>query len=866
MIRHNTNIQTKEVKQYRLAGFKGVDFSSSPLNVTESRSPDAKNWIFDHGSPTKRNGWKQVAYVNGYAVNGMYLYATNTLLVYAGTKFFKVELTTTGVGYVTTEISTTGMTLSSNRVQFFAQTSERIFIVGAGDYLVWHKIGTPKVWTLEKVYDNAITYIPTTSISIDYEGFSGDSIQATLERPSLMTMWRKNTCQGVVGSAASTPATTTYQLDGNASTVYVAAEDILAYVDIEYKDSSNVEHELNLKGYYKLLGGLQPTVELRESYASSTVYGHIYKDGTMELNNQITEPITNGDNITVQFKGYNNYTVTQDHESMIKTAKFGVLFGVDGVTSQLFVSGGYLQAAYGNRDYYSYPLDYTYWPDNNMRIVGNSPITGYHRIGDGTLVIFKQKAYGEAAIFTRTGTLVTDTTEDYFTAEIVYSEKAGFADNYLTSRLTIDTLAGDSLYLANGGVKGIELSENVATDERFARGRSYFIDKKLEEYTLTNAVAITYKDRYYLAIDDDCFVADSRLKAKGELGDTFNYEWNFWDNIPAYTFAEINDSLYFGTSDGRICVFDTEYTDRQFEVISSGDMSFHPSTNQVLYNASIEVENDLGVKFDKNTLYQLVFGSTDIQSVTGSTVLLRSSSSRHDNIFLLNDGDKHLFVGHTDGSHVEVYIGNLDLGNLTFDLVDSDGIPVDIESLIISDFNLLKEITGTELYVTENDAVSHTFKLKKYIDGEAIDFIFYNGTSTDDSIVTAISIILITKTNVSAAWLTAFMSLGSDVYSKTLLSLTLTIKPEENGQVSVGYETRNFVLDDPVSGLTLASLEDMSLASFSLASLATSFTKKVKERNFNYIYFYFISNNEYPCTITALTVRFQYNNMIRGAR
>ena len=487
--------------------------------------------------PTKRNGWKQVAYVNGYAVNGMYLYATNTLLVYAGTKFFKVELTTTGVGYVTTEISTTGMTLSSNRVQFFAQTSERIFIVGAGDYLVWHKIGTPKVWTLEKVYDNAITYIPTTSISIDYEGFSGDSIQATLERPSLMTMWRKNTCQGVVGSAASTPATTTYQLDGNASTVYVAAEDILAYVDIEYKDSSNVEHELNLKGYYKLLGGLQPTVELRESYASATVYGHIYRDGTMELNNQITEPITNGDNITVQFKGYNNYTVTQDHENMIKTAKFGVLFGVDGVTSQLFVSGGYLQAAYGNRDYYSYPLDYTYWPDNNMRIVGNSPITGYHRIGDGTLVIFKQKAYGEAAIFTRTGTLVTDTTEDYFTAEIVYSEKAGFADNYLTSRLTIDTLAGDSLYLANGGVKGIELSENVSTDERFARGRSYFIDKKLEEYTLTNAVAITYKDRYYLAIDDDCFVADSRLKAKGELGDTFNYEWNFWDNIPAYTFV-----------------------------------------------------------------------------------------------------------------------------------------------------------------------------------------------------------------------------------------------------------------------------------------------------------------------------------------
>ena len=215
MIRQRTDIDVKDVKQYRLAGFKGVDFSSSPLNVTESRSPDAKNWIYDNGNPTKRPGWKQVAYVNGYAVNGMYLYATNTLLVYAGTKFFKVELTTTGVGYTTTEISTTGMLLSSNRVQFFAQTSERIFIVGAGDFLVWHKVGS--TWKLETVFDNAITYIPTTTISIDYEGYSGESITATLERPSLMTQWRKNTCRGVVGSATSTPATTTYQLDGRVS-------------------------------------------------------------------------------------------------------------------------------------------------------------------------------------------------------------------------------------------------------------------------------------------------------------------------------------------------------------------------------------------------------------------------------------------------------------------------------------------------------------------------------------------------------------------------------------------------------------------------------------------------------------------------
>lgn len=857
MIKHPTDVKVKDVKQYTLKGFRGVDFTTSPLLVSEQRSPDAKNWVYENGSPSKRPGWKQVAYVADANINGMYEYEDNKLLVYAGKKFYTVELTETGVGYMTTEIE--GFTGTYDRkVQFFKQ-DDRVFIVGTGEFLVWHKIGTPTaVWTLEQVNgDNTITHIPTTTISIDELNFEGASLQAALERPNLLTTWRINTCRGVVGSADSIPAYTWFQLDGNAIVSNTDGSDVIAYVTIVYKDIAEEPNTLELLGFYKLVepAGVK-IIELRESYAGVTVYGRIFESGMLELDGQVTEPITIEDNITVKYRAYNGSELDITGSTMINDAQFGILFGVDGVTTQLFVAGG---EDTPNVDYYSYPLDFTYFPDNFYRAVGNSPIKGYLRIGDGSLVIFKEKSYGEAAIFLRTGTLETVATEDYYNAEIAYTEKAGYADEYLTSRDTIDTLAGDPLYTSINGVKGIVLSENVSTDERFARRRSYFVDAKLKDHDLESAIAFTYKGKYYLCVDDVCFIADSSL-AVGNYPN-HEYEWQYWDNVPARIFAEIQYELWFGTDDGRLCKFDTAYTDRSFEVVDSTDLSYHPADDNVVYNSALEIEERNKIKFSNDKMHELVMDSTTCDN--DDNLITATSASAKARVLIMNEFEEMLLVDQTDDTNVTVFAQNVDNGAYSFELVNELGVAVDMSGY--TNYALVEPLIGVELYIKDLDDEEHTFKLARNSDTDAISLVYYDNDASpllDDVTEVNVGAIVITTTNVTAHWYSSVANLGSSVMAKTLLSLTLVA----TGAMAFGYTTRFGDLAKEFEKAVGFDFTDMDFTNFTFTAFMESMTKKVKERNINFVMFQIISDNGKTASIHELSARFIYNNMNRGVR
>ena len=56
------------------------------------------------------------------------------------------------------------------------------------------------------------------------------------------------------------------------------------------------------------------------------------------------------------------------------------------------------------------------------------------------------------------------------------------------------------------------------------------------------------------------YLADSKRRNSNQ-SNSFGYEWYFWDNVPARVAAEIDSELYFGTSDGRLCVFKNEAED-----------------------------------------------------------------------------------------------------------------------------------------------------------------------------------------------------------------------------------------------------------------------------------------------------------------
>ena len=88
-----------EIKTTCYSQFRGVDFSTDPLLVDDSRSPYAVNLISDTGGmPEKRPGWRTLHTLTG-RINGLYrceIGDAEYFLAHAGTDIWKLDMT--GVG------------------------------------------------------------------------------------------------------------------------------------------------------------------------------------------------------------------------------------------------------------------------------------------------------------------------------------------------------------------------------------------------------------------------------------------------------------------------------------------------------------------------------------------------------------------------------------------------------------------------------------------------------------------------------------------------------------------------------------------------------------------------------------------------
>ena len=69
--------------------------------------------------------------------------------------------------------------------------------------------------------------------------------------------------------------------------------------------------------------------------------------------------------------------------------------------------------------------------------------------------------------------------------------------------------------------------------------------------------------KYSLDVNNHADIAASRYLSYPANAKTqqYQYEWYYWDNIPARVFFSWNNKLYFGTNDGKICSFTDKYKD-----------------------------------------------------------------------------------------------------------------------------------------------------------------------------------------------------------------------------------------------------------------------------------------------------------------
>lgn len=153
--------------------------------------------------------------------------------------------------------------------------------------------------------------------------------------------------------------------------------------------------------------------------------------------------------------------------------------------------------------------------------------------------------------------------------------------------------------------------------EKYAMQRSYYVNGKLlKEPNLEEAIGIAVDGKYYLGVNNHIYIADSRYLSypKHAKTEQYQYEWWYWDNIPARVFFSWNNKLYFGTADGKICTFGTTYQDNNQNFESYWETPFIDMDNNDYAKTIKSVTLILNPKVDSEVVlgYELDDGTTEI--------------------------------------------------------------------------------------------------------------------------------------------------------------------------------------------------------------------------------------------------------------
>lgn len=354
------------------------------------------------------------------------------------------------------------------------------------------------------VYDGStasevIGYVPTTVIAASPTGGGED-----YEPINLISPQRKNLFAGTADAQQ-------YQLD---------ATDITSIDKVEKLNSSGAWTEV-------------------------TAYTADLNAGTVTFTSAPgASPITGEDNIRITF----SKKITTN-ENRIRHCTIFSIYGL-GNDRRIFVSGN---DEWRNYDWASASNDPTYFPDISYSIIGsdNSAIMGYLK-QYSDLVIVKQSNDQDATLFLRSAT-------ENSNGELIFPVQQGLAGVGSVSKHCFCNLIDDNLFFGREGVFGLDTSS--VTLQKTTQNRSLYVNAKLiKEERLEDAYATVWSGYYCLFINNNVYLADSKRRNSNQ-SNSFGYEWYFWNNVPARVAAEIDSKLYFGTSDGRLCVFKNEAED-----------------------------------------------------------------------------------------------------------------------------------------------------------------------------------------------------------------------------------------------------------------------------------------------------------------
>lgn len=259
-------------------------------------------------------------------------------------------------------------------------------------------------------------------------------------------------------------------------------------------------------------------------------------------------PLTGEDNVKILA-----YRTVDGYRDRVTKCTTGTLFGVGGAEDRLFLSGN---PKYPNWDFFSGQYDPTYFPDTGYSTLGSeqSAIVGYAVINN-YLATFKDGYDTSQVVFIREGDLIVN--EETQLSDPAFKLINTLQGNGVLSPYSFGYLQTEPIFLTKQGLYSIT-SQDI-TGEKYSQNRSFYLDGKLtKEPNLKDAVAVVFKDQYYLCINNRMYILDGMQATRTDRAEPYatrQYAGFLCDNIPATCIWADDDKLYFGTSDGRICYF-----------------------------------------------------------------------------------------------------------------------------------------------------------------------------------------------------------------------------------------------------------------------------------------------------------------------
>jgi hypothetical protein len=545
------------------------------------------------------------------------------------------------------------------------------------------------------------------------------------------------------------------------------------------------------------------------------------------------------------------------------------MFGVNGHSDRLFVAGNknrYNDWEASHVVQWSQIDDFTYFPETSYTKLGTqaTAINGMQRLNDDSLCLFKEASTTEPTLYVMYGEYTTDENEN---TKNIFRTYAGNVAEGLIAPNSTGNLAGDILMLSSNGVYGIEMDANVVSTSKYTKERGLPIKRLLKEFTreqLKSACSIVRDDRYLLCVEDKCFVAESRYsyKPKGSPRDTFSYEWYVWDNIPALCFAEIDTELYFGTKDGRLCKFTNGFIDVKINDFGSTTVSESVNAGTITVDSELK-KGDIVIISDE------LYGMVATSSVIEETDVLPFTEEE---FYCTNDNKEKLpkfVVGKTIRCFNTDTFVNKDLEITEVDVVN---LSVKVEGKALAKWKtyyICYPLQNEELVIDDPDASTEEEGKQATVKIYDVPITQFFISSTPE----AWSGRNVIKNNVVAEWFSAIMDFGTPDYSKTLLGFTVAPERIEGDKMEFGYITRELDSEEDVNMLrknisevteSPLNLDNLSMFFLSFNTFQTSFTKKLKVRNFNYLMWFVKSDSPTDSAVNSIIFDYKVNRKNKG--